>query len=68
MEEQGYVGGNQLPDTLNRDDLIALYFHVGYSVREILGFLVTRHGIAISERHIHRLLRRMHLVRRNNES
>lgn len=58
----------QLANRLTRDDLIALYYHAGYTVQEVIGFLAVRHDIAVSERHIHRILRRMNLLRRNKES
>lgn len=51
-----------------RDDIIAIYYHAGYTVREIIGFLVTRHGIAIGERQVHRILREKQLKRRENQS
>lgn len=65
----GYIGSalNHI-NGLIRDDLIALYYHAGYTIREIIGFLALRHGIAVSERHLHRILRQMDLRRRNNES
>lgn len=53
---------------LRRDDLLAVYYHLGYTVQEILGFLAVRHNIAVSERHAHRILRAMNLMRRNNHS
>lgn len=56
-------GGN-----LERDDVIAIYYHAGYTMREIIGFLATRHGIAVSERQMHRILREKQLRRRGNQS
>ena len=56
-------GGN-----LERDDVIAIYYHAGYSVREIISFLAIRHGIAVGERQMHRILREKQLRRRGNQS
>ncbi|XP_078328013.1 uncharacterized protein LOC144623471 [Crassostrea virginica] len=56
-------GGN-----LERDDVIAIYYHAGYTVREIIGFLATRHGITVIERQMHRILREKQLRRRGNQS
>lgn len=55
-------------ETLSRNDAIAAYYHCGYTIKEIVGFLALRHGIALSERQIHRILRSMNLYRRNNQS
>lgn len=40
-----------------RNDNIAIYYHAGYTVREIIWFLVTMQRIAIGERQVHRILR-----------
>jgi hypothetical protein len=73
MGGNGYVGAalrNLHIDNvgLNRNDLIALYYHNGYTAKEVVGFLACRHDIAVSERHVHRILRGMNLLRRTNES
>lgn len=69
---ENYIGtliqNVQLHQMVTRDDLIALYYHAGYSVNEIIGFLACHHSSAISERQVHRILRRMNIQRRNNES
>lgn len=54
--------------TLSRNDAIAAYYHSGYTIKEIIGFLALRHNIALSERQVHRILRSMNLYRRNNQS
>lgn len=59
---------NTFGANFERDDIIAIYYHAGYTVREIIGFLVTRHGIAIGERQVHRILREKQLKRRENQS
>ena len=56
-------GGN-----LERDDVIAIYNHAGYTVGEILSFLATRHGIAVGDRQMHRILREKQLRKRGNQS
>lgn len=59
---ENYIGtliqNVQLHQMVTRDDLIALYYHAGYSVNEIIGFLACHHSSAISERQVHRILRR----------
>ncbi|CAC5373473.1 unnamed protein product [Mytilus coruscus] len=72
MEGHGYIGAlinNQQAHTiLDRDQFAALYYLAGNIIREIIGFLTVCHGVAISERQLHRILRRLNLVRRHNES
>ena len=48
--------------------MISCYFNRGYNAYEIVGFLLLCHGISISVHHVHRLLARLGLRRRNNES
>lgn len=54
--------------SLTRNETIAVYYHSGYKITEIIGFLASRHNIALSERQIHRILRGMNLIRRSNEA
>lgn len=56
---------NTFGANFERDDIIAIYYHAGYTVGEII---VTRHGIAIGERQVHRILREKQLKRRENQS
>lgn len=49
---------------VERDNMIAFYFHAGYSYHEILCSLLLLHNINISLRHLKRLLNRMNLKRR----
>lgn len=49
---------------LSRNEMIAVYYHSGYTIQEIIGFLASRHNIALSARQIHRVLREMNLTRR----
>ena len=53
---------------LDRDTLIQLYRREGYNVKEIQGFLQVQHGIAISERHLYRLLSSWGLQKRSKQS
>ena len=53
---------------IERDDLVAIYYYMGYTVDEIVGFLALRHSIGISTRQVHRLLRNRNLRRRLRES
>ena len=53
---------------VNREDIIRFYYQSGYTIDEIIGFLALRHGIALSKRQLHRILRRMDLRRIQNES
>ncbi|XP_069126482.1 uncharacterized protein [Argopecten irradians] len=75
MNGTQYVGAHSFDNLvvndgaiLNRDDLIAIYYHSGYTIKEIIGFMAVRHATAVSERQVHQILRRMNLHRRNNES
>lgn len=54
--------------TLTRNEIIAVYYHSGYTIPEIIGFLASQHNIALSERQVHRILRGMNLMRRSNQS
>jgi len=49
-----------------RDSIIEDYFHLGFSYKEIVLFLLCRHGIKLSLRHVKRLLRSRELRRRKN--
>ena len=51
-----------------RDELVALYFGLGFRQSEICFALIQTHGIMISERHLRRVLRRLHLYRRKHTS
>ncbi|KAK7886502.1 hypothetical protein WMY93_026123 [Mugilogobius chulae] len=47
---------------MERDDLIEFYFNLGLKYKDIVQTL-DLHGISISERHLHRILRARHLYR-----
>ena len=49
---------------LSREELTKCYFQSGFSYLEILVFLATFHGINLTLRHLHRLLREQSLFRR----
>ena len=49
---------------LTREELIEHYFQAGYTAAEIIGFLLLRHNIIISLRHLRRILRQLRLRRR----
>ena len=49
---------------LSREELTKCYFQSGFSYLEILVFLATFHGINLTLRHLHRLLREQSLCRR----
>lgn len=63
-----YIGNTLNHAAVSRDEFIGLYYHAGYTINEIIGFLASRHNIAVSHSTVHRSLRRMNLYRRNNES
>lgn len=63
MAQRLVVGG--LP--LSRNEMIAVYYHSGYTIQEIIGFFASRLNTALSARQIHRVLREMNLTRRNNQ-
>ena len=50
------------------DRRVAYYFSRSYTLQEILGFFLFVHGILISKTTLKRILRRLQLRRRNNES
>ena len=52
----------------DREELIHLYFHLGLSQREIMLVLSQRHGIVVSLRHLHRILKANSLFRYKNYS
>ena len=58
--------GNGLPNTLQRNDIIDHYFSLGLAYSEILAFLLCFHGMEISLRQLHRVLRRQGLRRRSS--
>ena len=45
-------------DRNERDELVRLYFHLGFSHREILYYLISKHDILLSHRHLKRILKR----------
>ena len=53
---------------VERDELIEKYFFLGLKYKEICLFLVTAHGINISERQLKRILKQRDLRRRGNAS
>lgn len=53
---------------IERDELIERYFQLGFSYKEIILFLISLHGIEISERHLKRILRQRGLGRRTHPS
>ena len=52
----------------SRDDLIKDYFSHGLAYDEILSLMDTRHGVKLTLRHLHRILRLLSLYRRRNKS
>lgn len=55
-------------DGASRDDLIAYYFSLSYSSKEICGFLLCVHNIAITLRQLKRIKKRLKLKRYNLSS
>ena len=49
---------------VEREELIAFFFHLGLSQTELLACLALRHGILISNRHLKRLLKNQMLYRK----
>lgn len=60
----GYTAAELNPPGWTREQLIEHYFQAGYTAVEIMGFLLLRHNIVISLRHLRRILRRLGLRRR----
>lgn len=55
-------------EVMDRDALVESYFHLGITYREILAFLILRHGIRLSMRQLKRILRKRGLTRRKQQS
>ena len=51
-----------------RDELIKQYFNIGFSYKEILVFLSTRHNISLSLRQLKRVLKNTNLSTRKSRS
>lgn len=51
-----------------RDQIIESYFYRGFSYKEILCLLESQHGIKLSNRQLHRVLRRLSLYRRREKT
>ena len=49
---------------MDRDELITLYFNLGFTQKETLYFLISKHDILLSLRHLRRILKRLSLYRR----
>ena len=53
---------------MERDDLLHVYYSLGFSHKEIPVCLAVNNGIIISARHLRRLLSRQGLYRRKGQS
>ena len=51
-----------------RREIVSHYFHTGFSYNEILLFLFVYHGIEITLRQLHRILRKLRLFRRKHKT
>lgn len=51
---------------MERDELVRLYFDLGFSQKEILYYLAAKHRIIVSERHLRRILKSLSLYRRKH--
>lgn len=59
MASQSY-----LPLDGDKDDIIRIYFNLGFAYLDIIGFLAVHHGVDLSLRQLCRILRRLGLYRR----
>ena len=50
---------------LPKESFICSYFWVGFPYNDILQFLLTYHNIELTMRHLHRILRKQKLFRKN---
>ena len=57
-----------LNNVLDRDGLVGNYFNLGFTYKEIVGFLALQHGISACTRTVRRILKRLNLTRANNIS
>ena len=55
-------------DAITRDERVAVYYHRGFAIKEIVGFMALQHDTILSERTVHRILRSQGLYRRQNQS
>ena len=56
------------PSSLNdlpKENLICSYFWAGFPYKDILQFLLIYHNIELTMRHLHRILRKQKLFRKN---
>ncbi|KAJ8018410.1 hypothetical protein HOLleu_43614 [Holothuria leucospilota] len=51
---------------MERDELVRLYFDLGFSQKEILYYLAAKHRIIVSERHLRRILKSLSFYRRKH--
>ena len=52
----------------DRKEIVSYYFYAGFSYNEILLFLLVYHGIEITLRQLHRILRKLGLFRRKHKA
>ena len=57
-----------VPQSSDRKEIVSHYFHTGFSYNEILLFLFVYHGIEITLRQLHRILRKLGLFRRKHKA
>ena len=63
---QFVYGIPRVMDQGERYQLIRHYFDIGYTLNEIIAFLLCKHGIAVSLPQLKRILRRTGLLKNNN--
>ena len=57
-----------IDNTMNREELMVIYFSMGYTAMQIHTFLTMRHGMMFSLRHLRRLMWRLGLYSRGRPS
>lgn len=65
---KGSLAVDPLRHETSKEGLARYYFQAGYSYQEIITFMLLYHGISVSVRHLHRLLRKNQLFRRFNHT
>lgn len=55
-------------EEMSGDQLIKFYFKLGLQNKDIRQFLILRHNHTISNRHLKRILKKLHLYRRKQYS
>ena len=65
LVESMFSDRSQLPDRFTQRKFNLFVFLAGFPYKDILQFLLTYHNIELTMRHLHRILRKQKLFRKN---